>query len=137
MNTIDRVNFKETLIKKQRFITTTCVINNDLIVIIDTNSKGYYNLTDALAKCEILYDNKPTKTFEDWLQINSHIEIMKDIATLEHKHIKDMFYTLKNQKEEIYNGTYIHPELIHNILTWINPKFAEHYSQKIGHNFIN
>jgi len=95
-------------------------------VIIDMTN-GYINATKLCAD--------GSKRFENWIRNNGNKELIEFFETTHALNFEYMKITITGGKECIIRGTYVHPDLIPHIASWVSSAFAYKVS-KIVNNFL-
>jgi len=84
--------------------------------VIVMKNNGFINATKIC--------NDVGRKFSDWFATKYYtkthcIEIAKNVSSTVKNKTNDLFISIKNEKNQIISGTYVHPLIIPFILSWI------------------
>ncbi|AYP74188.1 N1R/p28-like protein [Fowlpox virus] len=114
-----------------------CHVQYDKLNLIMMKENGFINATKL---CRL-----GNKHFKDWLKLEKSKELIKEVGhscktISSYTDLKGLFMKIKNEHNEKYRcdveGTYVHPDLIPHIISWIFPYFAIKIS-KIVNNYVS
>ena len=109
--------------------------------IDDVYSKAKYAGFDVIMNMESGYINATKlcsdggKLMKNWLQNNGNKELISYFEEFHRLESKRMTITVTGGQNTLLRGTYVHPDLIPHIASWVSPAFAYKVS-KIVNNFL-
>lgn len=102
--------------------------------VIIMKSNGYINATklcsDAVTK------SGKQKTFRHWKKNTGAKELMEEASDVNKFSIDDISIVIAGGNLPEIRGTYVHPDLIPHIVSWVSPKFAVRASKIINKYFL-